>query len=63
MTGFVIDWLPYVVLVVVYFALSAWITRRKQRRDAAHAKEIQDSMIAEYERRHGGAGKSRDDAA
>ena len=52
-SGLVNDWLPYIVLVVVYFALSTWIARWKQRKEAAAIKAMQDGMIAEYNRRHG----------
>jgi len=49
---FVNDWLPYIVLVVVYVSFSAWIARWKQRKEAAQVKVIQDRMIAEYKRRN-----------
>jgi len=53
MSAFINDWLPYIVLIVTYFAISTWLSRRKARRDAAQIKAIQDSMIAAYKERHG----------
>lgn len=53
MSAFINDWLPCIVLIVTYFALSSWLTSRRQRKEAEAVKKIQDQMVAEYKKRHG----------